>query len=969
MSDLTSYQAKYLAYELTRKYPADDLGKFTASLQDAQVDLNPHQVEAALFAFKSPLSKGAILADEVGLGKTIEAGIILAQKWAERNRRLLIICPANLRKQWEQELADKFYLPSVILESRNFNREVKDGAQNPFEQNAIVICSYQFAAGKANIMQSVRWDMVIIDEAHRLRNVYKPDNRIGNTLKNALHPYHKILLTATPLQNSLLELFGLVSIIDEYTFGDLKSFKQQYARPTEGETFKELKERLAPVCKRTLRRQVGEYVSYTKRTAIVEEFYPSEDEQLLYDLVSDYLSRPNLYALPAGQRQLMTLILRKLLASSTFAIQGTFKGLADRLGGMLEQQKLMEHEELMRQEYEEYDDDREEWNEDGEEEDSASDTRLLLTDEQRDELRLEEKDLREFQTLAESITRNSKGEKLMTALSKGFDMLRELGAEEKAIIFTESTRTQSYILSILEENGFKGKLVLFNGSNTDAISKGIYNDWVHKHKGTDRVTGSRTADMRQALVDKFREDATIMIATEAAAEGINLQFCSLVMNYDLPWNPQRIEQRIGRCHRYGQKHDVVVVNFLNKKNAADSRVYQLLNEKFQLFDGVFGASDEVLGTIGSGLDFEKRIAQIYTQCRRPEEIEAAFNALDEELRPQKEERLDQTRAMLLENLDEDVIRKLRVNMEKGRNYLNQYEQWLWEVTRYYLHDHARFDSSENSFELRKNPFPTENIHRGPYMILRSSSQKKTSIPVANDTNIYRVGHPLAQRIIEACKNKALQPRELTFHLTEAPRKVSILEPFIGQSGWLRASCLTIESFETEEHLLLSGIMDDGTTMDAELCQKLLGVSATEGKTLHVAADNTKALESREAALQKVALHESMERNSHYFEEEYGKLEHWADDMKVSLEREIRDMDAELKLRKAEVRKLADLKAKVREQREINELERKRSEKRRHLFEAQDAIDAKKDDLLREIEQRLEQKVGAEEMFTIRFSII
>jgi SNF2 family DNA or RNA helicase len=136
-----------------------------------------------------------------------------------------------------------------------------------------------------------------------------------------------------------------------------------------------------------------------------------------------------------------------------------------------------------------------------------------------------------------------------------------------------------------------------------------------KYKNTDRATGSRSADMRAALVDYFREEATIMIATEAAAEGINLQFCSMIINYDMPWNPQRIEQRIGRCHRYGQKYDVVVINFLNKANAADQRVYELLRDKFQLFNGVFGASDEVLGNIENGVDFEKRIAEIYQKCR------------------------------------------------------------------------------------------------------------------------------------------------------------------------------------------------------------------------------------------------------------------------------------------------------------------------------------------------------------------
>ena len=210
---LTSYHAQYFAYELTRSRAADDQGKFTASLQDATVDLNPHQVEAALFAFKSPLSKGALLADEVGLGKTIEAGIILSQKWAERKRKLLIIAPANLRKQWNQELADKFFLPSTIIEAKSFNQVIKSGNLNPFEQNELLICSYQFARSKESYLRHVQWDLVIIDEAHRLRNVYRPDNKIGKSIKSALAHTQKVLLTATPLQNSLLELYGLVVLL------------------------------------------------------------------------------------------------------------------------------------------------------------------------------------------------------------------------------------------------------------------------------------------------------------------------------------------------------------------------------------------------------------------------------------------------------------------------------------------------------------------------------------------------------------------------------------------------------------------------------------------------------------------------------------------------------------------------------------------------------------------------------------
>ena len=226
---LTDYQAKYFAYELTRRFPSDSVEKVTVAFAGAQVDLNPHQIDASLFAFKSPLSRGALLADEVGLGKTIEAGLVLSQKWAERKRRILVITPSNLRKQWYQELTEKFFLPCRFLETKSYNAACKQGTLRPFEAQEIIICSYHFAKNKAKDVQAVPWDLVVIDEAHRLRNVYKPSNVIANTLKIALAGKDKLLLTATPLQNSLLELFGLVSFIDEHTFGDLKSFREQFA--------------------------------------------------------------------------------------------------------------------------------------------------------------------------------------------------------------------------------------------------------------------------------------------------------------------------------------------------------------------------------------------------------------------------------------------------------------------------------------------------------------------------------------------------------------------------------------------------------------------------------------------------------------------------------------------------------------------------------------------------------------------
>jgi len=196
---ITDHQAKYFAYELTKRCAPDSADRLAGAVAGAQVDLNPHQVDAALFAFASPLAKGALLADEVGLGKTIEAGLVISQRWAERKRRILVITPSNLRKQWHQELSEKFFLPCTILEARPYNEAIKSGRFRPFEvADTVVICSYQFARNKAADVHVTPWDLVVIDEAHRLRNVYKPSNVIANTLKLALADRHKLLLTEPP---------------------------------------------------------------------------------------------------------------------------------------------------------------------------------------------------------------------------------------------------------------------------------------------------------------------------------------------------------------------------------------------------------------------------------------------------------------------------------------------------------------------------------------------------------------------------------------------------------------------------------------------------------------------------------------------------------------------------------------------------------------------------------------------------
>jgi superfamily II DNA or RNA helicase len=877
----TDFHAKYLAHELTRRCASDDVEKLAPVLADARVDLNPHQIDAALFAFRSPFSKGAILADEVGLGKTIEAALLLAQKWAERKRRLLVILPANLRKQWAQELADKLYLPSVILETRSFNEAVRAGNLNPFQQDGLILCSYQFARSKDVYVRQVAWDLVVIDEAHRLRNVYKGSSKIALAIKTAVAPFPKVLLTATPLQNSLLELFDLVSIVDDLTFGDLQSFRARFTRLTDNTDFVELKERLSTVCTRTLRRQVLQYISYTSRHAIVQEFAPSQDEQQLYDLVSVYLQRPRLYALPASQRQLVTLILRKLLASSTFAISGTLHSLVQRLETIARraaQPDVQAPDDLadkLREDYEQSDELADEW--DGDDGDGATPReRPRLTSEELSELEAELSSLREFHALAVSIMTNSKGESLLVALRRGFEEAATAQAragakaQPKAVIFTESRRTQDYLLKLLEDTEFAGKAVLFNGTNTDPGSKAVYARWLERHKGTDRVTGSPSADMRAALVDHFREDASILIATEATAEGINLQFCNLVVNYDLPWNPQRIEQRIGRCHRYGQKCDVVVVNFVNRKNAADRRVYELLDEKLKLFSGVFGASDEVLGAIESGLDFEKRIASIYQKCRTPEQIEREFDALQQEMETEIGQNQREAREKLLDNFDQEVIEKVRLRSEGA---LDRYNSQLWQLTRHVLAAHADFDDDARAFRLRDNPFVGEPIHPGPYRMGKD----------VTDVNVYRVGHPLAQRVLALGREYSPEPARVAFQLTGSGKNIASLQPLIGESGVLICALLEARAVESEERVLLAAVTDAGEILDEAQCRRLFDLAAHTVGAYAPPSNTAQATEAALDGLRARKVDEIEHKGGRWFDADVDKVDRWLED-RLSSER-------------------------------------------------------------------------------------
>jgi superfamily II DNA or RNA helicase len=626
---LTRFHTRLAAEELTLR-TGRGAERVVLTLCEARVDLHPHQVEAAAFALDSLARGGCLLADEVGLGKTIEAGIVLAQLLAEGKERILVLTPATLRAQWQAELREKFDVDAVVVDGRSVR-----GTDNVFDRPFPVIASLPFAAARPEALAALSWDVVVIDEAHRLRNTHRPGHKTGRALRQALAGRPKLLLTATPLQNDLLELYGLLSLLDEALLGPEHAFRSRYAPGEDGAlaapASAELKERLTSAVHRTLRRQVREYVRFTNRRSVVEDFAPTKEEQALYTKVSEYLRRDDAAAIEKSQRPLLTLVYRKLLASSTFAIAPTLRKLAETLRrrSAALPEHVFEAEDLRG-----FQEEAEAWEE--------GPGRPLA----KGALEAEALELEGYAAAAEHIAVNAKGEALIRALERIFTVARAQGWPEKAVVFTESRRTQAYLAELLAGHGWRGKISLLSGD-------------------------AGTPEQRQALVEEFRTRTHILISTEAGAEGLNLQFCNLVVNYDLPWNPQRIEQRIGRCHRYGQKRDVLVLNFLNRKNAADARLYELLEAKLSLFDGVFGASDEILGALESGLDFERRVLDIYQSARTDAEIQAAFDALRKDLEQRIDRRMTEARSLLLEHFDADVRRRLKVSGEEVKEALER----------------------------------------------------------------------------------------------------------------------------------------------------------------------------------------------------------------------------------------------------------------------------------------------------------
>ena len=958
----TAFHAKYYAHALTRRHE-NDFEQIQQPLLSAKVDLNPHQVQAALFALNTSREKGVLLADEVGLGKTIECGLVLCQLWSERKRNLLVICPASLRKQWQLELQEKFNLPAEILDAKRL-RDLSREGKTPQSIPGVKILSYNFAAKQKDWLREVQWDAVCIDECHKLRNSHRESNKVGQALRWALAGRKKILLSATPLQNSLSELYGVATLIDEEMFGgDFSAFRTRFMNA--GGDLAALRERIADFCTRTLRKDVLEFVRYTQRFPLTVSFESSDSEFSLYEELSAYLQDERTYAFPAKQRRLLVMVVRKLLASSGAALLGTLEKILVRLEALKTKNKPSD-DDALRQILGDESELIDALEEDAEDEETTDETSLAGTSSEPEaqginleRLSAEIALVRGFISKLQSIGTESKAQNLLVALKQGWGKLAELGAEQKAVVFTESRRSMLALQSFLEANGYAGETVCFSGNNTGAREREIYEKFCREHPEDAKSAGKAVA-FRHALIEHFRSRAKILIATEAGAEGLNLQFCSMVVNYDLPWNPQRIEQRIGRCHRYGQKFDVVVVNFLNTRNAADVRVFDLLNEKLKLFNGIFGASNDVLGVLdGGGISLERRIYEILQKCRSASEINAAFEQLQNEMSEKIAAQMKQTHTAILENLDASVLARINGDFENLKLFIENASFQFWNLTKFILREHAVFDDEKLCFELKSSPFP--DIPAG---VIYSFNKQDETLGVP-----YRPNSALGEKILEVGKNLATDYAEVRFDISASPVRISDIEKLKGKSGYLLLNRLCLESLDRREFLLFSAVADDGNVVEHEVAEKLFRVLGFDVPAENLPENFAKKLSDNAAQFAKATTEETAKQNNEAYKKACEKIERWADDKIAVAEdkiRRCRDKKQEIsqKIRAAQT---LDEQALLAE--EKKKADRELSRARRELGDIEDDINAQSDKLHESLLRKLSTKTNSEILFTIRWRVV
>lgn len=813
-------QRRFLAEDLVRVRPADQQRRYVASQRSGRVDPNPHQIDAVIFALKRIPEGGCILADEVGLGKTIEAGLIIAQLLAEGARRVLLITPKALLGQWREQLFTLFSINAI-----------ENGPGVDLGLPGVFLVTRDFAGGEngVDVLGGVPpFDLCVIDEAHEIFSafykrfdrdgIYLPESdkaKMAGRVRTLLRDTPVLLLTATPIQNSLTELWGLAQFVEPTgtLLGNLATFREMFCAAddrqlAEGQEH-ELQGRLAEICQRTLRRQAQEFMKrpFVGRRTRLFEYSMTTDERALYEDVTAYLLQPGICAFRGNQRRLLLIGFHRRMASSIAALAASLEKVAERLERMLGSASAIDEADTASALLDDLEDDDPPPDEDID--DGESPTPEAIADElQR---------VRSFVRRARTLPSDAKAQALIRAVRMVSERAAAGQGSGKVVVFTESITTQNYLRQILRESGLLSdeEITLFRGQNegprvAQALERWRVDELAHLPKTAHPTHEIAT---RLALVHEFRTRSKIFISTEAGAKGLNLQFADTLINYDLPWNPQRIEQRIGRIHRYGQTTDVLVINFAAEGNEAQKLTLEILSRKLDLFGTVLGASDEVLHEPSSdapetlagavGVDFEARLRRIYQNARSQTEIENELLTLRQSMEAERarfDETHDRTAGLIESRFDEQVKQVFRGIQDALPTELAAFDRDLEHVVTGYLEAvGAKYQREvvEKGARLRVDASAAlpQDLREGFVAHLGDSRG-------VTDVEPLHLGHPLVRAAIDEAR------RATAGHVTV--RSLAPAGMAVGARGRLRLVKVRYVGYEVLEELVPVAVLEGET---------------------------------------------------------------------------------------------------------------------------------------------------------------
>ena len=593
----TPFHAYYTARMLER---LSDDDRFVSVFASSDIEVYPFQIAAASFALRSPYQKGVILCDEAGMGKSHEAMLIISQKWLEGCHHILLAIPnADLLVQWVELIEQYYTIPYVVITNRKeWNDATSEDNQNAFDRDALVITTYDFAVDNEVSASAVHWDMTEFEEANALSAVYQDDNKQAKSLKRIAGDSFRLLLTGTPIEKNIMDLYGLIWFIDENVLPDEREFLARYLRRPENYT--ELAERVSKYCFRTLRLQAKEYAKVPNRVLVTHEYTPSQQERELYNLLYTYINNPVKHAFPEMNQYDLALRLLGLQSSSTAAIMQTVKGIIKRLEAMPDAQ---------------------------------------------DELAL----WRNIQETAITIRQDSKAKALLSVLKFGFSLMKKCGAKKKAVIFTESVETQKMLFDLLRD---RYKTFVYNGSADYTAIRG------------------------------FRDSGEILISTDNGAKGFNLEDASFVIHYDLTYNTLKVEQRIDRCHRLGQKNDVLSFAFIDKDNFSDVRKLELINKRVLVANGVFGITDNLVGGFTDNLS--EAFRQISEQPRTKGQVENDYRHALTRHETQNRQIISAAEDILFTTFTRELAGKVHITPQYVSERTNEINATLWNVVKWFF---------------------------------------------------------------------------------------------------------------------------------------------------------------------------------------------------------------------------------------------------------------------------------------------